>query len=47
MLEKTQVKKRKKKKHRSSLSRVENNRIMKYKAAKGKDHMDLPQNNVQ
>lgn len=46
MLEKTQVKKRKKKKHRSSLSRVEN-RIMKYKAAKGKDHMDLPQNNVQ
>lgn len=28
-------------KNRSSLSRVENKRIMKYKAAKGKDQMDL------
>lgn len=34
------------KKQRSSLSRVKNNRIMKYKAANGKDHMDLPQNNA-
>lgn len=33
-------------KHRSSLSRVENNTVTKYKAAKGKDHMDLSQNIV-
>lgn len=33
-------------KKRSSLSTAENDRIMKYKAVKGKDHMDLPQNNA-